>query len=68
MPRPLYSLQVNLNEQVIHLLDEMVKVGIYGLNRADVARRLICEGIERKLSIERKVDLRKPDGNKRRRS
>lgn len=43
--------RVNLTPpaRVVEYLDELVRLGLYGNTRAEVALRLMCEGIERRL-------------------
>jgi len=35
--------------KVIDYLDKMVRLGLYGQTRSEVALRLMCEGIERRI-------------------
>jgi hypothetical protein len=40
-------LQVQVNDQISDHLDRLLDTGLWGLTRAEVARRLICEGIQK---------------------
>lgn len=40
---------VTLTPQVSDLIDQMLAMGLFGLNRAAIAERLICEGIIKRL-------------------
>lgn len=51
---------VTLSPQVSDLIDQMLAMGLFGLNRAAIAERLICEGIIKRLESGLLKQERKP--------
>ena len=47
---PSERIEIRLNVVLLQYVDELMMTGLYGNNRQAVIERLICQGVERKLS------------------
>ena len=43
----LYKIKVELGGRSIELIDELVAIGLYGLDRSQVCERFVYEGLQR---------------------